>query len=134
MLPHSQRRQSKSHRQPQHVAGALSFTFAAPDLPGAFVTELDADSVMVSLPTSLASLHIHNDPTSRLGRLRLQHLTRLTHLDVSRLDARVTLPPSLRSLHVQQPLNLSVPENDTPDDLGVLMSRDVSGVGRRSYA
>jgi hypothetical protein len=66
-----------------------------------------------SLPTSLVSLQTGNRVNELLpgyNPLELQHLTRLTHLDVRSLKANDVLPPSLRSLQVHDKLDLNVAE------------------------
>lgn len=63
-----------------------------------------------SFPTSLASLQIGStESIPRHKLVALQHLTRVTHLEVKSLKAKDVLPPSLRSLQVHEPLDLKMP-------------------------
>jgi hypothetical protein len=69
-------------------------------------------STVVSFPTSLVSIQIQDEiMVPGRGCLQLQHLTRLTHLEVGWVDSRAALPPSLRSLRVHKNINLSVYED-----------------------
>jgi hypothetical protein len=63
-----------------------------------------------SLPTSLVRLQIGStESIPRHKLVALQHLTRVTHLEVKSLKAKDVLPPSLRSLQVDDPLDLRMP-------------------------
>lgn len=76
------------------------------------LTHLSLSWMPDSFPTSLVSLQTGNRINELLpgcNPLELQHLTRLTHLDVRSLKANDVLPPSLRSLQVHEPLDLKMP-------------------------
>jgi hypothetical protein len=72
------------------------------------------DRTVASFPTSLVSLQMGAAIDKFfLGEkpLELQHLTRVTHLEVRSLPANAALPSSLRSLHAHNYLNLSLAED-----------------------
>jgi hypothetical protein len=78
---------------------------------------LPDSSVCATFPPSLVSLQTGGSKSwkdellSGPGHLQLQHLTRLTHLDVRRLNGKSALPPSVRSLHVHGPLSMVEPDD-----------------------
>jgi hypothetical protein len=77
------------------------------------LTHLSLSWMPDSLPTSLVSLQTGNRVNELLpgyNPLELQHLTRLTHLDVRSLKANDVLPPSLWSLQVHDKLDPNVAE------------------------
>jgi hypothetical protein len=82
-----------------------------------FLSWLPDSSVCATFPPSLVSLQTggskswEDELQSGPGRLQLQHLTCLTHLDVHRLDGKCALPPSVQSLHVHGPLSMIEPDD-----------------------
>lgn len=82
-----------------------------------FLSWLPDSSVCATFPPSLVSLQTggskswEDELQSGPGRLQLLHLTRLTHLDVQRLDGKSALPPSVQSLHVHGPLSMIEPDD-----------------------